>query len=139
MADQGHGEAEAGAVAPESEATIDARPAVVSPPVASRRRELWLVAALALIVAGIALSPFWAPEIAPLLPWGASLPAPTPDYAALAARLEAIERRPAAPAIDVGAIEPAQGALERRVDRLEAIRNPERQSEAAVAPIKAGL
>src|SRR5437867_7831885 len=110
MAGHSHGEAEADAATSESrQATIDASPAAVSQPPPSRRREIWLVAALAVIVAGIALSPFWAPEVAPLLPWGAGFPAPTRDYAALAARLEAIERRPVALAVDVGAIGSAQG------------------------------
>jgi len=93
-----------------------------------------------LIIAGIMTSPFWAPALAPLLPWGEGLTAaPTPDYAALAARLEAIERRPAAPAIDVSAIESAQSALARRVDQLEVARNGDRQSETAVASLKGGL
>jgi hypothetical protein len=93
-----------------------------------------------LIIAGIMISPFWAPALAPLLPWGAGLPAgPIQDYTALAARLEAIERRPAAPAVDVSAIESAQGALARRVDQLEAMRNGDRQSETAVASLKGGL
>jgi len=93
-----------------------------------------------LIIAGIIISPFWAPALGPLLPWGAGLPvAPTPDYAALATRLEAIERRPAAPAIDVSAIESAQNALARRVDQLEVPRNGVRQSDPAVASLKGGL
>src|SRR5258707_15373689 len=91
------------------------------------------------MIAGILTSPFWAPALAPLLPWGEGLTAAPPDYAALAARLEAIERRPAAPAIDVSAIGSAQSALARRVDQLEAARNGDRQSETAVAPLKAGL
>jgi hypothetical protein len=93
-----------------------------------------------LIIAAIMTSPFWAPALAPLLPWGVGLPAgPIPDYAALAARLEAIERRPAAPANEVGAIGSAQSALARRVDQLEAMRNGDRQSENAVASLKGGL
>jgi hypothetical protein len=93
-----------------------------------------------LIIAGIMISPFWAPALAPLLPWGAGLPtAPDPDYAALAARLEVIERRPAAPAIDVSAIESAQTVLARRVDQLEAMRDGDGQSETAVASRKGGL
>ena len=48
----------------------------------------------ALIIAGVALSPFWARDVAPLLPWGGASRAPIEDYAAFAARLEAIERRP---------------------------------------------
>jgi hypothetical protein len=93
-----------------------------------------------LIIAAIMTSPFWAPALAPLLTWGAGLPAgPIPDYAALAARLEAIERRPAAPGTEVGAIGSAQSALARRVDQLEAMRNGDRQSETAVASLKGGL
>ena len=115
-------------------------PAAASKPAAPRRREVWPAVVVGLITAGIMISPFWAPAIAPLLPWGAALPAgPIPDYAALAARLEAIERRPAVPAIDVSAIGSAQSALARRVDQLEAARNGDRQSETAVASLKAGL
>ena len=115
-------------------------PAAASKPAAPRRREVWPAVVVGLIIAGIMISPFWVPAIAPLLPWGAALPAgPIPDYAALAARLEAIERRPAVPAIDVSAIGSAQSALARRVDQLEAARNGDRQSETAVASLKAGL
>jgi len=74
--------------------------------------------------------------VALLLPWGASLPAPNPDYAAFVARLEAIERRPVALAGDVGAIGSAQDALVRRVDQLEATRNGDRPSETALAPLE---
>jgi hypothetical protein len=43
------------------------------------------------------------------------------------------------PAIDAGAIGSAQSALARRVDQLEAARNEDRQSEAPIVSIKAGL
>ena len=140
MEGHGRGEAEADAAASDTgQATIGASPPASSQPAPSRGGEVWLVAALALIVAGIALSPFWAPAVALLLPWGASLPAPNPDYAAFAARLEAIERRPVALAGDVGAIGSAQDALVRRVDQLEATRNGDRPSETALAPLKGAL
>jgi hypothetical protein len=147
MADHSHGGTGADSEAAESgQTTIGASPAAVSQPAASPRREVWLVAVLVvivaglvLIVAGIALSPFWAPEVAPLLPWGARPAVPRPDYAAFAARLEAIERRPTPPAIDVGAIGSAQSALAHRVDQLEAARSEDRQSEAPIVSIKAGL
>ncbi len=42
---------------------------------------LWLALLLALVIAGIALSPFWAPAVASLLPWGAEGSAPTANYA----------------------------------------------------------
>src|SRR5947208_9738485 len=89
---------------------VNASPTAGSPPAAPRRREIWPVVVVGLIIAGIVIiSPFWAPALAPLLPWGARQPAPpVPDYAGFATRLEAIERRPAAPAIDVSAIGSAQ-------------------------------
>jgi hypothetical protein len=100
---------------------------------------VWPVAVLGLVAAGIISSPFWAPDIATLLPWGGKPPAAIPDYAGLAARLEAIERRPAAPVIDIEAIRSAQDALGRKVDQLEAARDASRQGEAAVSSIKTGL
>ena len=128
------------AAAAPGKAPSSASPAARSQPRAPRRREVWPVVVVGLIIAGIMISPFWAPALAPLLPWGAGLPAaPTPDYAALAGRLEAIERRPAVPAIDVSAVGSAQTVLARRVDQLEAMRNGDRQSETAVASLKDGL
>ena len=137
----GPGHVEEAVVAPEpGHSPESSSPAAAPQPPARRRREVWPVVVMGLIIAGIMISPFWAPAIAPLLPWGAALPAePIPDYAALAARLEAIERRPAVAAIDVSAIGSAQSALARRVDQLEAARNGDRQSETAVASLKAGL
>jgi hypothetical protein len=94
---------------------------------------------LGLVLAGIVLSPFWAPEIAPLLPWGEKPAAPMPDYTALAARLDAIERRPVAPRIDVDAIKSNEDALARRVDQLESASRASRPDEAGIAANKAGL
>jgi hypothetical protein len=133
------GDAEEAAAAP-GKTPARASPAAESQPRAHPRREVWPVVVVGLIIAGIMISPFWAPPLAPLLPWGAGLPvAPDPGYVALAARLEAIERRPAAPAIDMSAIESAQTELMRRIDHLEATRNGDRQSETAVASLKGEL
>src|SRR5437763_2497645 len=67
---------------------------------ASRGAAAWLSAVLALILAGIAASPFWAPPLAPLLPWSEK-PAVSPeDVAALAARVAAVGQRPAPPVLD---------------------------------------
>jgi hypothetical protein len=87
---------------------------------ASRHAALWLSAVVILIVAGVGLSPFWAPDVAPLLPWGAGPGPAGEDYAALAARVTAAEKRPASPGIDVDAIKSAESALARRGDQLEA-------------------
>ena len=111
-----------------------------APPSASPARSaLWLAAALALVIAGVALSPFWAPAIAPLLPWGGEPEASAKDLAALAARLDAIEKRPAPQIPDVGPLASAESALARRVDQLEAARNANQETEAAVAANRKGL
>jgi hypothetical protein len=135
---QGRAEEDAAAAEP-GQAQPSGSQAAVPQPTVPRRWVVWQVAVLGLVIAGIICSPFWAPEIAPLLPWGGRAPAPIPDYAAVTARLEAIERRPVPPAIDVEAIRWAQNALGRRVDQLEAADNADRQSEAAISTIKAGL
>jgi hypothetical protein len=135
---QGHLDEEATAPQPAQQPAGDGNGVVKS--AGHRRSVVSPTAVLVLIiVAGIALSPFWAPDVAPLLPWGARSPVSMPDYAAFAARLEAVERRPMPPAIDAGAIGSAQSALARRVDQLEAARNEDRQSEAPIVSIKAGL
>ena len=85
-------------------------------PRGSGRWALWLAGLLILIVAGVALSPFWAPQIAPLFPWSEN----RDDYAALAARVAAVEARPVAPSKAIDAVQSAVSELARRVDQLEA-------------------
>jgi hypothetical protein len=70
---------------------------------------------LILILAGVALSPFWAPQIEPLFPWGES----RDDYAALAARVAAVEARPVAPSKGSDVVQSAVSELARRVDQLD--------------------
>ncbi len=81
----------------------------------SGRAALWLAGLLILILAGVALSPFWAPQIEPLLPWGEN----RDDYAALAARVSAVEARPVAPSKGIDAVQSAVSELARRVDQLD--------------------
>src|SRR5439155_14355802 len=100
---------------------------------------LWLAALLALVIGGVALSPFWEPAFAPILPWGEQPTAQSQEYTQLATRLAGIEKRLAAPAIDVDAITSAGNALTRRVDRLEAALKADRQTEAPAGPTKAEL
>jgi hypothetical protein len=102
---------------PEASPPSAADPAQRQP--ASRRAALWLSAVVILIVAGIGLSPFWAPDVAPLLPWGAGPGPAGEDYAALAARVDAVEKRPVPPSIDAEATKSALGALGRRVEQIE--------------------
>jgi len=130
---------ETGAAPPAPDRAIPESPRPSRPVEASRRTVSWLAAFLVLVIAGVVLSPFWAPAVAPLFPWGGKPVAPAEDYAALAARLEAIEKRPAPPIPDVGAITSAQSALARRVDQLETARNADRENEAAVVATKTGL
>jgi hypothetical protein len=80
----------------------------------SSHAALWLAGFLILILAGIALSPFWAPQIAPLLPWGDN----RAEYAALAARVAAVETRPRLPN-NIDAVKSTMSALARRVDQIE--------------------
>jgi hypothetical protein len=79
------------------------------------RAPLWLAGLLILILAGVASSPFWAPQIEPLLPWGEN----RDDYAALAARVAKIETRPVAPSPGIDAVQSAMSQLARRVDQLD--------------------
>jgi hypothetical protein len=130
---------EAGALPPEpgqapAESLELARP--VRP---SRRTVWWLATLLLLVIAGIGLSPFWARDVAQLLPWGGKAETPTGDYAALTSRLEAIEQHSALPSPDIGAINSAMSALARRIDQLETTRNTDRQGDAAVAADKTRL
>jgi hypothetical protein len=130
---------EAGALPPEpgqapAESLELARP--VRP---SRRTVWWLATLLLLVIAGIGLSPFWARDVAQLLPWSGMAETPMGDYAALTSRLEAIEQHSALPSPDIGAINSAMSALARRIDQLETTRNTDRQGDAAVAADKTRL
>jgi hypothetical protein len=86
------GPAEGGAVPEEPASTPAIEPASPpdKPPRRSARAALWMAGLLILVLAGVALSPFWAPQIEPLLPWGEN----RDEYSALAARVAAVEARP---------------------------------------------
>jgi hypothetical protein len=79
--------------------------------------------ALILLVAGVALSPFWAPEVTPLLPWGERPATSAAEIAALATRVAALEKRPVAPVVDTDAFKSMISGLGRRVDELETTLN----------------
>jgi len=79
------------------------------------RVALWLAALLILSLAAVALSPFWAPQVAPLLPWGEK----PGEYAGLAARVAAVEARPAASGKEIDAVKSAVSALGQHVDQLQ--------------------
>jgi hypothetical protein len=130
---------EASALPPEPDQPFASSPRSAQPVGVSRRTLWWLAAVLALVIAGVGSSPFWARDIAPLLPWGGTPEAPTEDVAALTARLEAIEKRPSPPSPDVTSINLAASALARRVDQLETARNTDRQPDAAITAIKSRL
>jgi hypothetical protein len=79
------------------------------------RAALWLPVLLVLLLAGVALSPFWAPQLAPLLPWGGQYD----EYAALAARMASIEARPVSSGKEIDAVKSAVNALGQRADQLQ--------------------
>jgi hypothetical protein len=107
------GPAESGAMPAEPGSAPAVEPA--RPPRRFARAALWLAGLLIVILVGIALSPFWAPQIEPLFPWGEN----RDEYAALAARVAAVEARPVAPNTGIDAVQSALGALSRRVDQLD--------------------
>jgi hypothetical protein len=76
---------------------------------------LWLAALLILILAGVALSPFWAPQLAPLLPWSEN----RGEYAALAGRVAAVEERPVSSGREIDAVKSAVNAVTQRIDQLQ--------------------
>jgi len=116
---EGHGEEH-----PEEGSAIDLEgpPAPAEPPArerGSRRAALWPLGLLILVLAGVALSPFWAPQLEPLLPWGTRPLTPDEQYSALAARVSAVEQRPAPPSVNVDAIKSTINAMGQRVEQLE--------------------
>jgi hypothetical protein len=100
-----------------------------------RQAALWLAVMLALVIAGVALSPFWAPAMAPLLPWGAKS-APVAADGALAARVTALEARPASATVDLDPIRSTLTAQAQSLDRLQAALAAQSQDQAAAAPDK---
>jgi hypothetical protein len=105
---------------------------------AGRRGIAWLAAVLVLLIAGVAASPFWAPAIMPLLPWGERAALPPADHAR-AARLEAIEQRPVASAAALAAVQAAEAGLAQRLDRLEARGASDSGTRSAVTAVQSGL
>ena len=104
----------------ESGGTVDAMPTA---PTAARRRSSgatpWLAALLIVVVVGVALSPFWAPQIGALLPWGTKTAVTTDEHAALAARVAAIEQHPPATSANIEALKSTVTGLGQRVEQLE--------------------
>lgn len=106
------------AVAEEPGAAFDQR--IAAPTPGRGGSVLWLALVLVLLVAGVAASPWWAPRLAPLLPWAGSGVADAEARAqlqAMASRLAALEQRQASPAQSAG----MQGALDKTNDQLAAL------------------
>jgi hypothetical protein len=91
----------------------------------------------ALIVLGVLLSPFWAPALDPVLPWGNRQAAS--QYAALGTRLTAVEQRPVVTAADLDRLKAAQTALARRIDKVEAETGAAGRAETAAAAAQAAI
>jgi hypothetical protein len=98
--------------APPSAAEADGRVA--------RQIAVWLGIALAALLGIVAVSPFWAPAVAPLLPWGEAPAVADASYRELTARVEALEHRPTPAAVDLTPLKSAEAALGQRIERLEA-------------------
>jgi hypothetical protein len=83
---------------------------------------VWLSVALVFVVAMVLASPFWAPAVAPLLPWGeppnaGAPPVPPPADHEILARLDRIAPAQGVPA---GELMPAIERLDKRLSALEA-------------------
>lgn len=119
------------AVDPVSPSTAGAEP--FAPPPSPRRSRPWAAASLAalllLVIAGVLLSPFWAPAVTPLLPWGEK--AAARKYDALAERVAALEQRPIVSPLDLDALKSAQGAIGQRVSALASTVDTLRQDQEA--------
>lgn len=101
---------------------LEGPPPVAAPSVrqrGSRGSAPWLLTLLILLLAGVALSPFWAPQLEPLLPWGTRPATSDEQYSALAARVATVEQRPAPPSVNLDAIKSAINAMGQHVDQLE--------------------
>ena len=118
--------AEEGAARPEPSSTPPIEP--VGSPRGSSRAALWLAGLLILILAAVVLSPFWAPQIAPLLPWGDN----RAEDASLATRVAALETHPVSASNNIDAVKSATTALARRVradrDRARHPARPNRET-----------
>ena len=114
----------------------------------------WLAVLLILVVVGTALSPFWAPELAPLLPWGARPELHYDQYTQLSERVAALDglrsavsdlqRRlgrleAALPNGDLDATKSQVSALRQRVDQIESAGGGDREIKNTVATQKAEL
>jgi hypothetical protein len=120
-------------------ATAEKTPSNAAPPLSPAgtgrsTAAIWLVGLLGLVIGTAALSPFWAPAVAPLLPWGKA-PAPA-DYDALAARIAALEQRATPPTIDVDALRAAQAGIDKRVAALESAVSTLRQHQEQLVATK---
>ena len=116
--------------------------ASASVPVHAHRNYAWALVAfpvlLIVVLAGVLLSPYWAPVLMPLLPWTEK---PSDRYNALAARVAALAERPVAPPVDVDAIKSTQSALAQRItavgDAVSALRQTEQAATKAALALQA--
>lgn len=96
-----------------------------------------MAALLLLVVALVLLSPFWAPALTPLLPWGKITT--TGKLDALAGRVSALEHRPTPSPVDLDPIKSAQAALAQRLDGIERNLDAVQQNQGAAAGIKSSV
>src|SRR5580658_1498952 len=122
-----------------------AAPASLRPPgpSAARRRAAPALAALLIfiivMIGVVALSPFWAPAVTPLLPWGGKPASVAEAPARRTVQMTAPEERPNPLAERLDAVKSAQTALAQRIDRLEAAVEGLRRDQGAAAATKTAL
>jgi hypothetical protein len=90
-----------------------------------------LLTLLLLVIAVVLLSPFWAPTLTPLLPWGEK--ATARKYDALAERVAALEQRPIVSPSDSDAVKLALRQTGQRVAALESALDTMRQNQQAAS------
>jgi hypothetical protein len=82
----------------------------------------WIALTVALLVAAVAASPWWAPRLAPLLPWSPQSGTASGDGGGIEERLAALERRGEAPASAGPAQPPPETAsLQRALDKVSRV------------------
>jgi hypothetical protein len=133
------GEGRDAATTPTPVATPEAVPAPVRRAGSGQPGIAWFAAVLVLVIAGVAASPFWAPAITPMLPWGERAAGPSANYAALAARLEVIEKRTETSDQALAAVRSGEAGLAQRIDRLEAAELADGGLKSAVAAAQGEL
>lgn len=116
----------------QSAAPTAPEPATELPRRGGRSAVLWLAAMLALVVAAVGGSPYWAPPVMALLPWGADR---LPDTGEVSRRVDAIDQQLAAAKQSADQLTSTVTVLSGRIDQLAAAGGDVVQARAALAAL----